>query len=65
MDATAWQVLRHVTLPMVTPALVAGALFVLIGVATEITATDVYQVRTYAEELYNGFVLGTDLVYIH
>ena len=61
LDATAWQVLRRVTLPMVTPALVAGALFVLIGVATEITATDVYQVRTYAEELYNGFVLGTDL----
>lgn len=59
LEATPGQVLRTIILPLSMPALVAGALYVLVVVSTEITVTDRYQVRTYAEVLYNEFVLNT------
>jgi iron(III) transport system permease protein len=59
LDGTSWQVWTRITLPLALPTLVAGTLLVGISVASEITVTDFYQFRTYAEELYNGFVLGT------
>ena len=65
LDATIWRVLQRITLPLALPAIMAGALWVLVTVATEITVTDVYQVRTYAEELYSGFALGTELADLH
>lgn len=60
LDGSRWQFFHRVAVPLALPAIVAAVLFLLVTVATEITVTDVYQVRTYAEELYNGFVLGTD-----
>ncbi len=56
-----WRVLRHVTLPMMGPALIASGLVVLLLAASDITVTDVYQIRTFAEEIYTGFALGDTL----
>ena len=54
LDAPAWHVFWHVTLP-ITPAIGLAALWVALLVATDMTVTDLYQVRTYAEEVYTEF----------
>jgi iron(III) transport system permease protein len=56
----AWRVLWHVTLPRAGAALGAAALWVGLQAATEITVTDVMQVRTFAEEVYTQLVGGPD-----
>jgi iron(III) transport system permease protein len=61
LDGSAVRVLLSVTLPRLLPAVGLAALWVLLSVATEMTVTDLYRVRTYAEELYAGFALGDDL----
>ena len=48
----------RITLPLAAPGIVCAVLWVLLMVANEITITDVYQIRTYAEEIYAGFALG-------
>ncbi len=53
-----WRVLARVSLPRASAAVAAAALWVALQTATEITVTDVMQVRTYAEEVYTQFVLG-------
>jgi iron(III) transport system permease protein len=53
-----WRVLLRVTLPRSSAAFAAAALWVALQTATEITVTDVMQVRTYAEEVYTQFVLS-------
>ena len=58
LDATSWQVFRRITLPMTLPVLLGAGLYVLIVTTTEITVTDRYQYRSYAEVLYNEFVLN-------
>ncbi len=60
IDGSAWQVFRHVTLPLTLPVFVGGALFVGIVTMTEITVTDRYQFRSYAEVIYSEFALGFD-----
>jgi len=60
LDATPWKVLTRITLPLAAPAMLAGVLYVLIICATEITVTDRYQFRSYAEVLYSEFVLSSD-----
>jgi iron(III) transport system permease protein len=50
----AW-VLWHVTLRRSLAAIGAAALWVALQTATEITVTDMMQVRTFAEEVYNQF----------
>lgn len=59
LDATRWQVFRKITLPLALPVYLASVLYVLIVCSTEITVTDRFQFRSYAEELYNQFVLNT------
>lgn len=54
------RVLWHVTLPRCRVAIGAAALWIAIQTATEITVTDMFQVRTFAEEVYYQFVLGDD-----
>ncbi len=61
LHGRASQVLRRVTLPYIAPFIVAAGLWVLIVVMVEITVTDVYQIRTFAEELYLGFAQGQEL----
>jgi iron(III) transport system permease protein len=52
-----WWVMWHVTLWRARPALAAAALWLAVQAAGEITITDLFQVRTFAEEVYTQFVL--------
>ena len=52
LDASAAQVFFRITLPRAFPAVLVAALWIVITTAGEITVTDLYQVRTYAEEIY-------------
>jgi iron(III) transport system permease protein len=47
-----WRVLLRVSLPGARVALAAAALWVALQTSTEITVTDVMQVRTFSEEVY-------------
>lgn len=61
LDASPWRVYCKITLPLTLPTILAAAFFVLIVVSTEITVTDRYQFRSYAEELYYEYALNTEL----
>jgi len=61
LSGTNVQVLWHVTLRRLRPALIVAALWIVLATAAEMTVTDLYRVRTYAEVLYTGFALGDDL----
>jgi iron(III) transport system permease protein len=50
------RVLWHVTLRRSAAAIGAAALWVALQTATEVTVTDMMQVRTFAEEVYDQFV---------
>ncbi|HEY1601193.1 MAG TPA: ABC transporter permease subunit [Pirellulales bacterium] len=58
LDASAWHVFYRVTLRHAAPLVVAATLWVAIGVAGEIAVTDLFQIRTYAEELYTEMAIG-------
>ncbi|HEV2968942.1 MAG TPA: ABC transporter permease subunit [Pirellulales bacterium] len=65
LDGAPWQVFMRVTLRQALPTIGLSAVWVAIGVATEMTVTDLFQtgatrLRTYAEEIYTQFALGTD-----
>lgn len=60
LDAAPPKVLARVTLVRAAPALGAAALWVAVLIAGEMTVSDQFQVRTYAEELYTGMMLGDD-----
>jgi iron(III) transport system permease protein len=51
-----WRVLFAVTLRRSLAAVAAAGLWVALQTATEVTVTDILQVRTYAEEVYTQFV---------
>jgi iron(III) transport system permease protein len=53
-----WRVLFCISLPRCKTAIVAAALWVVLQTATEISATDMMQVRTFAEEVYTQLVGG-------
>jgi iron(III) transport system permease protein len=53
------QVFWHITLPRAAPAIVMASVWVAIVAAMEISVTDFFQVRTFAEEVYTQSVLGT------
>lgn len=52
LDHSKVSILLRVTLPFAAPAIAVAALWVSILTAGEATVTDLYQVRTYAEEVY-------------
>lgn len=54
-------VFRRVTLPLILPTLAAAGLWVFVLAAGDITITDMYQIRTFAEEVYTGFALGDQI----
>lgn len=58
LDASPRQVFLRVTLRGALPAVGVAALWVAIVTAGEITVTDLFIVRTYAEELYTGLSIG-------
>jgi len=55
LDASPGQVFLRVTLPSALAALGVAALWVLVVTAGEMTVTDLFGVRTYAEEVYTQF----------
>lgn len=55
-----WQVLWRVSLPRSRAAIAAAALWIGLFAATEITVSDMMQVRTFAEEVYTQFVGDRD-----
>jgi iron(III) transport system permease protein len=57
-SAGPWRVMWHVTLPRCRTAVAAAALWVVLPIVTEITVTDMMQVRTFAEEVYTQLVVG-------
>jgi len=57
LHASPLRVLRAVTLPRCRAAIFAAAVWVALQTATEITVTDMMQVRTFAEEVYTQFIL--------
>lgn len=56
-DAGPGRVLRAVTLRRARMAIGAAALWVALQTVTEISVTDMFQVRTFAEEIYTQYVL--------
>jgi iron(III) transport system permease protein len=60
-SAGPWRVLLRVTLPRSRAAVGMAALWVALQTATDITVTDVMQVRTFAEEVYTQFVVPEPL----
>ncbi len=53
LDGTPWQAFRWVTLPGCWPALGLAAVWVAMSTAGEKTVTEIFSVRTYAEEVFN------------
>ena len=58
LDGSPCQVFFHVTLPGTLAALGVAALWVTIVTAGEMTVTDLFMVRTYAEEIYTRVAVG-------
>jgi iron(III) transport system permease protein len=61
LDAPAWRVFCLVTLRRIWPAIGLASIWVSLLAATDMTVTDLYQVRTYAEEVYVDFAAPTDI----
>jgi iron(III) transport system permease protein len=57
--ASPFAVLWHVPLPRVAPAIGVAALWIASIVVTEISVTDFFQIRTFAEEVYTQAALGS------
>ena len=57
--ATPLQVLWHISIRRAAPALAIAAVWIVTIVMTEISVTDFFQVRTFAEEVYTQSALGT------
>ena len=62
LDTSASGVFWQVTLRRAAPAAGVAALWVALTVAAEMTVTDLYQVRTFAEEIYLTIPLGEPLL---
>lgn len=58
LAGAAWQAFAHLTLPRMLAGIATAAGWVLLATSVEMTVTDLFRVRTYAEELYTGFALG-------
>jgi len=54
LEMPGWQVFLQVTVRGAAPALAVAAVWTMVTAAAEMTVTDLYQVRTFAEELYRN-----------
>ena len=61
IDLQPRQVLIYIALPMVAPSIGIAALWVFVLTSCDITITDVFQIRTFAEEIYTGFAVGDSI----
>jgi iron(III) transport system permease protein len=60
LEMPAWQVALRVSLRRAAPALGLALVGILLATATETTVTDLFRVRTFAEELFTMQQLGDD-----
>ncbi len=60
LDASPGKVFFHVTLKNALPAIGAAVLWVAVTTAGEMTVTDFFGIRTYAEELYTQIAIGQE-----
>ena len=60
MDASPRQVFWHVTLRGALPAVGVATLWVALSAAGEMTVTDLFAIRTYAEEVYTLIAIGRE-----
>ncbi len=60
LDASPATVFCRVTLRHAAPLMVAATLWVAVAVTGEIAVTDLFQIRTYAEELYTEVAIGAE-----
>ena len=58
LDTPAWHVIGRITLWRALPGVYASLLWIIVTTAGEITVTDLFMVRTLAEDLYLGYYLG-------
>jgi iron(III) transport system permease protein len=61
LDGSPGQVFLRVVLQGCWPAIAVATLWVAVGTAGEMTVTDLFAVRTYAEEIYTQAVMQPDL----
>ena len=59
LDAGGWTTFFTITLWRLWPLLMVAVLWVIVTCSREITVTDLYQVETFAEQIYLGYSLGT------
>lgn len=57
LEGSLWRIFARVTLPQVIGPMFIAAVWVMVMVLGEMTVTDIYRVRTFAEELYVGYAL--------
>ncbi len=57
-DTSALRVIMRVSLPAAIPGILAAALWIAVFCVGEITVTDLFQVRTFAEEVYTAASFG-------
>ncbi len=60
LDASPRQVFWHVTLRAALPAVGVATLWTALTVAGEMTVTDLFGIRTYAEEVYTQIAIGQE-----
>lgn len=58
LDGSPWQVVWNMTLRRSAGAVGMAALWIALAAAGEMSVTDFFQVRTFAEEIYTAFALG-------
>ncbi len=61
LSTTDWGVFRKVTLPNAVLAIAVAVVWTIVHVLGEVTVTDIYQVPTYAQELFVNFALADEL----
>ena len=59
LDASPLRVLLHVSLRRAAGGILAAAVWIAVVCATEIAVTDLFQIRTFAEEIYTEASLGS------
>ncbi len=59
LSSTPWQVLIRVSLRRAVPGILAASLWIAVICFGEIAVTDLFQIRTFAEEIYTAANLGT------
>lgn len=60
LDGTQWQVFRGVTIRLACPVVAGALIWTSVLAAGEMTVTDLFMIRTYAEELYTSIAVGME-----